>query len=105
MDSFEPILSIIYSVFYCVRDTQGSRRTFALNMLRSGVDIFVLQGLMGHADLYRRYLAQSDEDNQVAHMHGGPVDNNLGIQALCRTACDLRFYLPRDFQNWMSPSR
>jgi len=29
----------------------GFRRAFALNMLRSGVDIFVLQRLMGHADL------------------------------------------------------
>ena len=55
------------------------RRAFALNMLRSGVDIFVLQRLMGHADLQvlRRYLAQNDEDNQLAHMRGSPVDNNL----------------------------
>jgi integrase/recombinase XerD len=57
----------------------GFRRAFALNMLRSGVDIFALQRLMGHADLQvlRRYLAQNDEDNQLAHMRGGPVDNNL----------------------------
>ena len=57
----------------------GFRRAFALNMLRSGVDIFVLQRLMGHADLQvlRRYLAQNDEDNQLAHMRGSPVDNNL----------------------------
>lgn len=55
------------------------RRAFALNMLRSGVDIFALQRLMGHADLQvlRRYLAQNDQDNQLAHMRGGPVDNNL----------------------------
>jgi site-specific recombinase XerD len=55
------------------------RRAFALNMLRSGVDIFVLQRLMGHSDLHvlRRYLAQNDEDNQLAHMRGSPVDNNL----------------------------
>jgi integrase/recombinase XerD len=55
------------------------RRAFALNMLRNGVDIFVLQRLMGHADLQvlRRYLAQNDQDNQLAHMRGGPVDNNL----------------------------
>jgi len=40
-------------------------------MLRSGVDIFVLQRLMGHADLQvlRRYLAQNDEDNQLADMY------------------------------------
>jgi integrase/recombinase XerD len=57
----------------------GFRRAFALNMLRSGVDVFVLQRLMGHADLQvlRRYLAQNDEDSQLAHMRGSPVDNNL----------------------------
>lgn len=57
----------------------GFRRAFALNMLRSGVDIFTLQRLMGHADLQvlRRYLAQNDQDNLLAHMKGGPVDNNL----------------------------
>jgi integrase/recombinase XerD len=55
------------------------RRAFALNMLRNGVDIFTLQRLMGHADLQvlRRYLAQNDQDNLLAHMRGGPVDNNL----------------------------
>jgi site-specific recombinase XerD len=55
------------------------RRAFALNMLRNGVDIFALQRLMGHSDLQimRRYLAQNDEDNQLAHMRGSPVDNNL----------------------------
>ena len=57
----------------------GFRRAFALNMLRSGVDIFVLQRLMGHSDLQvlHRYLAQNDEDNQLAHMRGSPVDNNF----------------------------
>ena len=57
----------------------GFRRAFALNMLLSGVDIFVLQMLMGHPDLQilRRYLAQNDEDNQLAHMRGSPVDNNF----------------------------
>jgi len=57
----------------------GFRCAFALNMLRSGLDIFVLQRLMGHADLQvlRRYLAQNDEDNQLGHMRGSPVDNNL----------------------------
>jgi integrase/recombinase XerD len=55
------------------------RRAFALNMLRNGVDIFTLQRLMGHSDLQvlRRYLAQNDQDTQLAHMRGGPVDNNL----------------------------
>ena len=48
-------------------------------MLRSGVDIFVLQRLMGHSDLQvlRRYLAQNDEDNQLAHRRGSPVGNNF----------------------------
>ena len=57
------------------------RRAFAINMLRAGVDIFALQWLMGHADLQvlRRYLAQNDQDNQLAHMQGGPVDNNLWL--------------------------
>jgi site-specific recombinase XerD len=60
-------------------ELHGFRRAFALNMLRSGVDIFVLQRLMGHSDLQvlRRYLAQNDEDNQLAHMRGSPVDNNF----------------------------
>jgi site-specific recombinase XerD len=55
------------------------RRAFALNMLRSGVDVFVLQRLLGHADLQvlRRYLAQNDQDNLFAHMRGSPVDNHL----------------------------
>jgi len=53
------------------------RRSFALEMLRNGADIFALQRLMGHADLQilRRYLAQTDTDLQRAHDKGGPVDN------------------------------
>ena len=64
----------------------GFRRAFALNMLRSGVDIFVLQRLMEHSDLQVlcRYLAQNDEDNQLAHMRGSPVDNNFWTKALSR---------------------
>ena len=55
------------------------RRSFAINMLRGGVDVFALQRLMGHADLQvlRRYLAQTDADIHGAHMRGSPVDNNL----------------------------
>jgi integrase/recombinase XerD len=55
------------------------RRAFAINMLRSGVDVFALQKLMGHADLQvlRRYLAQTNQDIQAAHMRGSPVDNNF----------------------------
>ncbi len=55
------------------------RRAFALVMLRTGVDIFALQKLMGHSDLQvlRRYLAQTNEDVHTAHMRGSPVDYNL----------------------------
>jgi len=55
------------------------RRAFALAMLRNGVDVFALQKLMGHSDLQvlRRYLAQTDQDIQTAHLRGSPVDNNL----------------------------
>jgi site-specific recombinase XerD len=50
-----------------------------INTCQRGVDIFVLQRLMGDADLQvlRCYLAQNNEDNQLAHMRGSPVDNNL----------------------------
>ena len=43
------------------------------------MDIFVLQRVTGHSDLQvlHCYLAQNDEDSQLAHMRGGPVDNNL----------------------------
>lgn len=59
--------------------THDFRRAFTLVMLRNGVDIFALQKLMGHSDLQvlRRYLAQTDQDIQTAHMRGSPVDNNL----------------------------
>ena len=55
------------------------RRAFALVMPRNGVDVFALQKLMGHSDLQvlRRYLAQTDQDIQTAHMRGSPVDNSL----------------------------
>jgi integrase/recombinase XerC len=53
------------------------RRQFALSMLRSGVDIFSLQRLMGHTDIQvlRRYLDQTDQDGKRAHDLGSPVDN------------------------------
>jgi hypothetical protein len=56
-----------------------SRVWIALNMLRSGVDIFMLQRLVGHADLkvLGRYLAKNDEDNHLAYMRGSSVDNNF----------------------------
>jgi site-specific recombinase XerD len=52
------------------------RRAFALGMLRSGVDVYTLQRLMGHADLQvlRRYLAQNDNDLAEAHRRAGLAD-------------------------------
>jgi len=44
------------------------RRSYALNCLRSGMDIYTLQLLMGHADLQilRRYLKQTEDDLRLA---------------------------------------
>ena len=55
------------------------RRTFALWSLRSGMDIFSLQRLMGHADLsvLRKYLDQVQQDLQDAHRKHGAVDGML----------------------------
>jgi integrase/recombinase XerD len=55
------------------------RRAFALSMLRSEVDVYSLQKLMGHADLsvLRRYLAQNEDDILAAHRKGSPVENHL----------------------------
>jgi site-specific recombinase XerD len=80
LDPLEPIsIEDVRALTNSCQQLHGFRCAFALNMLRSGVDIFVLQRMMGHADLQvlRRYLAQNDEDNQLAHMRGSPVDNNL----------------------------
>lgn len=53
------------------------RRTFAITALRSGMDVFALQRLMGHADLtvLRRYLAQTDQDLQAAHRKHSPAES------------------------------
>jgi integrase/recombinase XerD len=57
----------------------GFRRAFALNMLRNGSDIFSLQRLLGHSDLQimPRYLAQNDQNTELAHRRSSPVDNGL----------------------------
>ncbi len=53
------------------------RRTFAINCLRGGMDIFVLAKLMGHADItvLKQYLDLVKDDLQNAHAKYGPVDN------------------------------
>jgi site-specific recombinase XerD len=55
------------------------RRSFALTMLRNGVNIFVLQKLMGHTtlDVLKKYLALLTSDTQDAHEKGSPVDGML----------------------------
>lgn len=55
------------------------RRTFALWSLRSGMNIYVLQRLMGHEDIaiLRRYLELVEDDLQQGHERFGAVDNNL----------------------------
>ncbi len=55
------------------------RRAFALNMLRNGADVFALQKLLGHSDLQvmRHYLEQNNQDTQLAHLRGNPVDNGV----------------------------
>lgn len=53
------------------------RRSFALNCLRNGMNIYVLARLMGHADItiLRQYLPLIENDLQEAHMRFGAVDN------------------------------
>lgn len=55
------------------------RRSFALWSLRSGMNIYALQRLMGHGDLQmlRRYLALVEEDLANAHREHGPIDAML----------------------------
>jgi integrase/recombinase XerD len=53
------------------------RRTFATWALRSGMDLFGLQLLLGHSSLQmvRIYAHQTDEDLQEAHRRSGQIDN------------------------------
>jgi len=55
------------------------RRQFALSCLRSGMNVYHLQNLMGHSDLQvlNRYLKQTTKDVSYAHRQAGPVDNSL----------------------------
>jgi len=53
------------------------RRWFALTCLRTGMNIYSLRELMGHADLQvlKRYLKQTDHDIKEAHQRASPVDS------------------------------
>ena len=55
------------------------RRTFAITMLRKGVNVFQLQRLMGHSSLtvLMRYVKQMREDLKEAHQIGSPVEELL----------------------------
>ena len=55
------------------------RRQFALSCLRSGMNVYYLQTLMGHSDLQvlNRYLRQTTKDVSDAHRQAGPVNNSL----------------------------
>lgn len=52
------------------------RRTFALEALRNGMNVYTLQRLMGHAtlDVTRVYLNQSPGDLQLDHLRASPAD-------------------------------
>lgn len=60
------------------------RRAFALNMLRSGVDIFALQRLMRYAELQvlrRIFAMRTVEDRRLKIFHGGDTRKYLIPQA------------------------
>ena len=59
---------ITYASFHTLR------RTFAINCLRSGMNIHVLARLMGHADIQvlRRYLDMSEGDAAAEYASRGP---------------------------------
>lgn len=53
------------------------RRTFAVNCLRNGMNIYVLAKLMGHEDIHvlKAYLDFVADDLEAAHNQASPVDN------------------------------
>jgi integrase/recombinase XerC/integrase/recombinase XerD len=53
------------------------RRTFAITMLRSGVDVYTLARLMGHSDIrtLQSYLSLTTDDLQTTHREHSPVDS------------------------------
>jgi len=56
------------------------RRCFALNCLRSGMDLLTLQALMGHSDLstLKRYVKLDEDDLRQTHAHNSPVERMKG---------------------------
>lgn len=55
------------------------RRAFAINALRSGMDMETLRRLLGHSDYQclQRYLREVTDDLRASHHQHSPVDNNL----------------------------
>ncbi len=55
------------------------RRTFATLSLKSGMDVFHLQKLLGHStlEMTRKYVDMIDSDLLKEHKEHGPVDNLL----------------------------
>lgn len=53
------------------------RRTFAVQMLRNGANVFSVQALLGHSDLEmtRRYCAIAQTDVEAQHRRFSPVDS------------------------------
>ena len=77
-------LSGVVQLFDRLRDVSGVagcqahnlRRTFAIECLRNGMNVFILAKLMGHSDIsvLRPYLALVEHDLQAAHAKASPVD-------------------------------
>jgi site-specific recombinase XerD len=52
------------------------RRTFAVNMLRAGANVFTVQTLLGHStlDMTRRYCQVAEADCEEQHRKYSPAD-------------------------------
>jgi len=68
-------LGDLAGVLHCTAHT--FRRTFAINCLRNGMDIYSLARLMGHEDIetLKPYLQLVEVDAEQAHRQYGVVDN------------------------------